>query len=71
MDTPTRESIVSFAEGAADSLPPEERVAVFDNDGALWCDRPLFYANTDAVKQRILALAGRVRIAASLDEAIG
>ena len=39
-DTPTRESIVSFAEG---QRPPatEERVAVFDNDGTLWCDRPL------------------------------
>jgi phosphoserine phosphatase len=40
-DTPTRDSIVSFAEGAADRLPPEERVAVFDNDGTLWCEKPI------------------------------
>jgi phosphoglycolate phosphatase-like HAD superfamily hydrolase len=40
-DTPTRESIVSFTEEAAARLPAEERVAVFDNDGTLWCEKPI------------------------------
>ena len=40
-DTPTREAIVAFAEGAAQSVPPDERVAVFDNDGTLWSEKPM------------------------------
>jgi phosphoserine phosphatase len=45
-DTPTRQAIVEFVqrvtcEGGADYLPPAERVAVFDNDGTLWCEKPM------------------------------
>jgi hypothetical protein len=40
-DTATKQSIVEFAETAAQSIPPEERVAVFDNDGTLWCEKPM------------------------------
>jgi phosphoserine phosphatase len=40
-DTPTREAIAAFAESAAQRLPEEERVAVFDNDGTLWCEKPI------------------------------
>jgi phosphoserine phosphatase len=40
-DTPTRRAIVEFAERAARDVPPEERVAVFDNDGTLWCEKPM------------------------------
>ena len=40
-DTATREAIVSFAENAAQTVPPEERVAVFHNDGTLWCEKPM------------------------------
>ena len=43
-DTPTRRAIVDFVErvtsGAA-AVPPEERIAVFDNDGTLWTEKPL------------------------------
>jgi FMN phosphatase YigB (HAD superfamily) len=39
-DTPTRAAIVEFVEAAA-ALPPEERVAVFDDDGTLWCEKPM------------------------------
>ena len=28
-------------EGGADYVPPDERVAVFDNDGTLWCEKPM------------------------------
>jgi phosphoserine phosphatase len=40
-DTPSRAAIVEFAEGAAQDVPPEDRVAVFDNDGTLWCEKPM------------------------------
>jgi phosphoserine phosphatase len=40
-DTATTQVIVDFAETAARDLPPEERVAVFDNDGTLWCEKPM------------------------------
>jgi len=25
----------------ADAVPPEERIAVFDNDGTLWTEKPM------------------------------
>jgi len=45
-DTPARRAITEFvqaasAESAPDFVPPEERVAVFDNDGTLWRKRPI------------------------------
>jgi hypothetical protein len=45
-DTPTRRAIVDFVrrvteEGSPDYVPPVERVAVFDNDGTLWCEKPM------------------------------
>ena len=45
-DTPTRAAIVDFVErvtdeGGPDYVPPAERIAVFDNDGTLWCEKPM------------------------------
>ena len=40
-DTVTRKAIVDFVASAARDVPPEERVAVFDNDGTLWCEKPM------------------------------
>src|SRR5438045_3989470 len=45
-DTPAREAVVEFVErvsieGSAHYVAPAERVAVFDNDGTLWCEKPL------------------------------
>ena len=45
-ETPTRASIVQFVKMVTDPdtdwfLPPEERVAVFDNDGTLWSEKPM------------------------------
>ncbi|MET0451680.1 MAG: haloacid dehalogenase-like hydrolase, partial [Mycobacterium sp.] len=39
-DGPTKQALVDFVERAAAEVPPEERVAVFDNDGTLWCEKP-------------------------------
>jgi phosphoserine phosphatase len=37
-----RRSIVEFVERTvSDDVPAEERVAVFDNDGTLWCEKPM------------------------------
>jgi len=45
-DGKAKQSIVAFVEkvvkpGLPDFVPPAERVAVFDNDGTLWCEQPL------------------------------
>jgi phosphoserine phosphatase len=45
-DSPARQAIVAFVErvteeGGADFVPPAERIAVFDNDGTLWCEKPM------------------------------
>ncbi|MCV7419669.1 haloacid dehalogenase-like hydrolase [Mycobacterium yunnanensis] len=41
-DGPTKSAIVDFVDWAATNVPPEERVAVFDNDGTLWCEKPMY-----------------------------
>jgi phosphoserine phosphatase len=40
-DTATRQAIEDFVANAAGDMPPDERVAVFDNDGTLWCEKPM------------------------------
>ncbi len=55
-DTPTREAIVAFAETAVQTIPPEERVAVFDNDGTLWCEKPM-PIELGFILQRLAAMA--------------
>ena len=45
-DGAAKEAIVSFVERAcadvsADNIPVADRVAVFDNDGTLWCEKPM------------------------------
>ena len=43
---PAKEAIIDFVartsgEGHSPAVPIEERVAVFDNDGTLWCEKPM------------------------------
>jgi phosphoserine phosphatase len=45
-ETPTRNAIVDFvenvtSEGSAGFVEPAERLAVFDNDGTLWSEKPI------------------------------
>jgi phosphoserine phosphatase len=40
-NTATRRAIEEFVETVAHALPTDERVAVFDNDGTLWCEKPM------------------------------
>jgi phosphoserine phosphatase len=37
----TRDAVVAFL-AAAEALPVESRVAAFDNDGTLWCEKPTY-----------------------------
>jgi phosphoserine phosphatase len=43
-------------EGSSDVVAPEERVAVFDNDGTLWCEKPM-PIQLDFILRRLAAMA--------------
>jgi phosphoglycolate phosphatase-like HAD superfamily hydrolase len=60
-DTSTKQAIVSFVErvateGGDDYVTSEERIAVFDNDGTLWCEQPMYFQLLFAL-DRVRALA--------------
>jgi len=60
-DGPVKQAILDFvkrvtAEGAADFVPVPERIAVFDNDGTLWAEQPIYFQFAFAV-DRVKALA--------------
>jgi hypothetical protein len=47
-DGKAKQTIVAFVakvtkEGAPDFVPPAERIAVFDNDGTLWPEQPMYF----------------------------
>jgi hypothetical protein len=47
-DTPAKQTIESFVsditrEGSPTFVPPADRIAVFDNDGTLWSEQPLYF----------------------------
>ena len=45
-DGPTKSTILDFVgrvtNPGPDYVAPEERIAVFDNDGTLWCEKPMY-----------------------------
>lgn len=56
-DGPTKSAITDFVARVTDDDSPdyvaaEERVAVFDNDGTLWCEKPM-YIQLDFIVQRL------------------
>jgi phosphoserine phosphatase len=58
---PSKNAIVEFVarvtrQGGPDFVPPAERVAVFDNDGTLWCEQPM-YVQLAFVLDRAKAMA--------------
>jgi phosphoglycolate phosphatase-like HAD superfamily hydrolase len=60
-DTAPKRAIVAFVEkvtneGGLDYVPTAERIAVFDNDGTLWCEQPMYFQGLFAF-DRIKALA--------------
>ncbi len=60
-DGAAKQSIVKFVdgvtrEGSPDFVPVAERIAVFDNDGTLWAEQPI-YAQVYFIMDRVKALA--------------
>ncbi|MEQ8786087.1 MAG: HAD family hydrolase [Pirellulaceae bacterium] len=60
-DTATKAAIVEFVEkvtteGSPDFVPPEDRIATFDNDGTLWVEQPIYTQLAFAI-DRVKALA--------------
>lgn len=58
---PAKAAMTSFvarvtSEGSPDFVKPNERIAVFDNDGTLWCEQPAYFQLLFAF-DRIKALA--------------
>jgi hypothetical protein len=51
-----KKSIVEFVsrvttQGGADFVPPEQRIATFDNDGTLWTEKPFYFQGFFAKEQ--------------------
>jgi phosphoserine phosphatase len=60
-DTAPKKAVTEFVArvtkaGSPDFVPPAERVAVFDNDGTLWCEQPV-YVQVAFALDRVKALA--------------
>jgi hypothetical protein len=58
---PVKATIVEFVakvakQGSPDFVPPAERIAVFDNDGTLWAEQPMYFQLCFAL-DRVKALA--------------
>jgi hypothetical protein len=65
-DHTVKRSLVDFVtrvstEGGREWVPPSGRIAVFDNDGTLWCERPIQF-------QLLFALDRLDRLAADRTE---
>jgi phosphoglycolate phosphatase-like HAD superfamily hydrolase len=60
-DGAPKQAIIAFVErvtraGGADFVPPAERIAVFDNDGTLWVEQPM-YTQLAFALDRVQAMA--------------
>ncbi len=60
-DSAARSAIIAFVQatttqGSPDFVAPAERIAVFDNDGTLWTEQPLYFQGAFAF-DRIKAMA--------------
>src|SRR5215203_238090 len=60
-DSPSKEAIVDFVrrvcgEQGSQAVPVEERRAVFDNDGTLWCEKPM-PIQLDFILRRLVEMA--------------
>jgi hypothetical protein len=60
-DGATKKAITDFVarvttQGGTDFVPPDERIATFDNDGTLWCEQPYYFELAFAL-DRVKAMA--------------
>ena len=56
-DGPAKQAVLDFVAAAVSSVPMQERVAVFDNDGTLWCEKPM-PIQLDFILRRLVEMAG-------------
>ena len=58
-DGPAKSAILEFIQSVttpgASFVPPSDRIATFDNDGTLWCEKPL-YVQADFLFRRFVAM---------------
>ena len=59
----SKQAVLEFVErvtteGSPGFVPAAERVAAFDNDGTLWCEKPM-PIQLDFILQRLAAMAGQ------------
>jgi phosphoserine phosphatase len=62
-DGPTRSAVLDFL-AAVDEIPPGDRLAVFDNDGTLWCEQPSYVQLEFFVQELRRAVGERPELAA-------
>ena len=60
-DRPARQTIIDFVakvtgDDGSEPVSVEERVAMFDNDGTLWCEKPM-PIQLDFIIRRLVAMA--------------
>lgn len=60
-NTDNKQAILGFVAAVTDGthrdyVPPEERIAVFDNDGTLWCEKPM-YIQLDYILRKMVSQA--------------
>lgn len=60
-DSPSKKALTDFvaavtSENSPSYLPPEQRIATFDNDGTLWAEQPMYFQLLFAI-DRVKALA--------------
>jgi phosphoserine phosphatase len=56
-DGPARQALVEFVERTvSDGVSVDERIAVFDNDGTLWCEKPM-PIQLDFILRRLVEMA--------------
>ena len=68
-------AIVDFVErvtteGGPDYVPPAERIAVYDNDGTLWCEKPM-PIELGFILRRLAEMAAAGRVAADATAVAG
>src|ERR1700744_476677 len=57
-DGPAKQAIIDFVRATTAQVPPEDRIAVFDQDGTLWVEHPVYTQAIFAI-ERLHALAPR------------
>src|SRR5438094_2874170 len=62
-DGPAKQAILEFVkatttQGSPQFVPPEERIATFDQDGTLWVEHPM-YTQVTYCLERVPALVGK------------